>query len=338
MAASTREEIVEVFDALDTIQDRLLELNFDVLTTPERLAMLDRLETIDRRMPTPRHALINNLRATADKKELGGTLSETLANRLRITKPDASRRIAEAADLGYRRTLGGEPLEPVLEYTAAAQRQGLIGDGHIKVVRDFFKHLPADLDPQRCEEAETQLAEICIQFRPDEAARYARQLAAMLHPDGNYSDQDRARKRGITLGKQQYDGMSTITGHITPQLRAAIEALDAKYAAPGINNPGNADNSPADDPDAARRDTRSQAQRNHDALLTGLSQLLASGELGTHRGLPVTVIVTTTITDLEAAAAHATGSPAGANPSPSPSPSPRPSPPPPPHPPPQPPP
>ncbi|MFV0495419.1 DUF222 domain-containing protein, partial [Mycobacterium sp.] len=98
MAASTREEIVEVFDALDAVQDRLLELDFDVLTTPERLAMLDRLETIDRRMPTPRHALINNLRATADKKELGGTLSETLANRLRITKPDASRRIAEAAD------------------------------------------------------------------------------------------------------------------------------------------------------------------------------------------------------------------------------------------------
>ncbi|MFV0493635.1 DUF222 domain-containing protein, partial [Mycobacterium sp.] len=171
--------------------------------------------------------------------------------------------------------------------------------------------------------------------------------------------------------------MSTITGKITPQLRAAIEALCAKYAAPGINNPadktatgagtgtgagqgagpngdgngtgagagngeqtGNGDGAgqgagagagagagsgAGDDPQAARRDTRSPAQRNHDARQARLSQLLATGDLGTHRGLPVTVIVTTTITDLEAAAAHATGNPSP-NPSPSPSPSPNPSP------------
>ncbi|MET2769301.1 DUF222 domain-containing protein, partial [Mycobacterium tuberculosis] len=55
------------------------------------------------------------------------------------------------------------------------------------------------------------------------------------------------------------------------------------------------------DADAVRRDTRSQAQRHHDGLLAGLRGLLASGELGQHRGLPVTVVVSTTLKELEAA-------------------------------------
>jgi hypothetical protein len=54
--------------------------------------------------------------------------------------------------------------------------------------------------------------------------------------------------------------------------------------------------------DAVRRDTRSQAQRNHDGLLAGLRGLLASGQLGQHNGLPVSIVVTTTLQDLEAAA------------------------------------
>ena len=40
----SREEIVEVFDALDPDLDRLCELSFDVFTTPERLRALERLE------------------------------------------------------------------------------------------------------------------------------------------------------------------------------------------------------------------------------------------------------------------------------------------------------
>ncbi len=43
-----------------------------------------------------------------------------------------------------------------------------------------------------------------------------------------------------------------------------------------------------------RRDTRSQAQRNHDAFLAALQGLLASSELGQHKGLP-TIVVSTTL-------------------------------------------
>ncbi|MFC9788349.1 DUF222 domain-containing protein [Rhodococcus sp. NPDC127528] len=37
-------------------------------------------------------------------------------------------------------------------------------------------------------------------------------------------------------------------------------------------------------------ESRTAAQRNHDAMKVALRQLLSSGALGSHRGLPVTAI------------------------------------------------
>ena len=80
--------------------------------------------------------------------------------------------------------------------------------------------------------------------------------------------------------------MSRLSGLVTPELRAAIEAMLAKLAAPGACNPD--DDTPVvdevPDQDAVRRDHRSAAQRNHDGLLAGLRGLLASGKLGQHNG------------------------------------------------------
>jgi hypothetical protein len=304
MSASSREEIVEVFNALDADVDRLCALSFDVFTTRERLRALERLERVARRLRTPEHALINQLDAQACEDELGGTLRVALADRLRITKAEAGRRIAEAADLGERRALTGEPLAPQLAATAAAQRDGLIGDGHVHVIRSFFAHLPAEIDLGTRDAADADLAGKASAYRPDELAKYAQRIMDWLNPDGEFREQERARKRGMMLGKQEYDGMSRISGMVTPELRAAIEAMLAKLAAPGACNPD--DESPVVDQepseDAVRRDTRSQAQRNHDGLLAGLRALLASGELGQHNGLPVSIVVTTTLKDLEAAA------------------------------------
>jgi len=304
MGSSSREEIVEVFDAFAGDLKRLCDLSFDVLTTPERLAALERLECAARRLRAPQHALINQLSAQASEEELGGKLRSALADRLRITKAEAGRRIDEAADLGERRALTGESLAPRLTATASAQCEGLIGDGHVRLIRTFFAHLPAEVDLPTREAAEVDLARKAIKYRPDELAKYAQRIMDWLNPDGEFSDQERARKRGITIGKQELDGMSRISGLVTPELRAAIEAMLAKLAAPGACNPE--DETPVvdatPDEDAVRRDSRSEAQRNHDAFLAGLRGLLASGELGQHNGLPVSIVVTTTLKDLEAAA------------------------------------
>ncbi|GLD26718.1 hypothetical protein Mkiyose1665_23610 [Mycobacterium kiyosense] len=302
MLANTREEIVEVLDACDAAVERLCELRFEVLSTPERMAILERLETVVRRLPVPQHQLLNQL-AAVSKEELGDTLRNALADRLRITTSEAGRRIGDAADLGERVSLTGEPLAPRLEATAAAQRRGRIGSGHVNEIRDFVKHLPTEVDAGTREQAEADLAGQAAAMRPDQLKDYALTLLAYLHPDGEFSDDERARKRGLSLGKQDPDGMSKLTGWITPALRAALEAAWAKLAAPGIANPE--DHLPhidegEPDPEAVRRDTRGTAQRQHDGLHAGLMALLASGDLGQHHGLPVTIVVTTTLAELEA--------------------------------------
>ncbi|KDO99189.1 hypothetical protein MAV3388_12790, partial [Mycobacterium avium subsp. hominissuis 3388] len=55
MGCSSREEIVKVFDALDAAVDRLGELSFDALTPRECLSLLQRCETVRRRLPAVEH-------------------------------------------------------------------------------------------------------------------------------------------------------------------------------------------------------------------------------------------------------------------------------------------
>ncbi|QNI08668.1 HNH endonuclease [Mycobacterium kubicae] len=301
---SDRESVVGVLDRLDAVTDDLLDLSCAELTVPELMRVALRLERVARRLPAAQHAVLNLLAEQADPAQLGGRLPSVLANRLHITRAEANRRLAEAADLGERHTLTGQTLAPYLTATAQAQRAGRIGDGHVRVIRDFVKHLPAHVDVETQEKAEEHLAQLAAQYRPDQLAKLAQRLMDCLHPDGDYTDDDRARRRGLSLGKQDVDGMSRLTGYLTPEARATLEAVLAKLAAPGMCNPD--DDTPcvagAPSEDAVRHDLRSTAQRNHDGMLAACRALLCSGELGQHNGLPASIIVTTTLNDLEAAA------------------------------------
>jgi len=307
MRSSSREEVVEVFDALEAEFKRALDLRCDALTTPEHLAVLQRCERMRRWLPAIEHPVINQLSDQADPAELGGKLAPALADRLRITRTEASRRIHEAADLGSRRALNGEPLEPQLPATAQAQRNGVIGFGHVAVIRSFWRRLPDFVDIETRHKAEAHLARLAGEHRPDELARLADTLTDCLNPDGDFTDVDRARRRGLSIGKQDIDGMSPISGYLTPEARATIDAVFAKLAAPGMCNPDDIEPCVSGTPSQAaiENDTRTAAQRNHDALNAAGRALLASGELGQHNGLPASIIVTTTLEELEAGAGKA---------------------------------
>src|SRR5271168_2815607 len=307
MRSSSREEIVEVLDALTAAHKRARDLTFDVLTTPERLAVLENLEQMRRGQPAVEHALINQLNEQADQAELGGKLAPALSNRLRITRAEASRRIHEAADLGERTALNGEPLPPLLPATADAQRNGDLGAGHVAVIRSFWHRLPDFVDPETRHKAEAHLARLAGEHRPDELARLADTLTDCLNPDVDFTEHDRARRRGITIGKQDLDGMSPISGYLTPEARATLDAVFAKLAAPGMCNAADAEPCISGTPSQAaiQGDTRNTGQRHHDALLTLARTALASGELGQHNGLPASIIVTTTLKELEAGAGKA---------------------------------
>ncbi|PHO97284.1 hypothetical protein B6F37_21690 [Mycobacterium tuberculosis variant bovis] len=271
MYSSSREEAVAAFDNLDTALNRVLKVSPDDLTIPECLAMLQRCEKIRRRLPAAEHPFINKLADQTDQTELGGKLPFALAERLHISRGEASRRIHEAADLGPRRTLTGQPLPPLLTATAAAQRAGHLGPAHVQVIRCFLHQLPHHVDLPTREKAEAELATLGGRFRPDQLHKLATKLADCLNPDGNYNDTDRARRRSIILGNQGPDGMSAISGYLTPEARATVDAV----------------------------------LRHHDGLLAALRALLCSGELGQHNGLPAAIIVSTSLTELQSRAGHA---------------------------------
>jgi hypothetical protein len=301
MGSSDREEIAADFDALHEVLSRLAGHSYDALTTPEALTYLQVLERETRRLPVAGHALINHIDRQAIPAEIGGKFAHVLADRLRITRGEANRRIHEARDLGTRQALTGEPLPPRYPATAGAQRDGHIGAAHVAVIRGFFDELPCWVDAPTREAAEADLASWARQHRPEQLRRAAERLACYLNPDGQFHDEDRARHRGLTLGTQGADGMSALRGWLTPETRATLEAVLAKLAAPGMCNPDDQTPTVDDAPsqETITRDTRSPAQRNHDGLNAAMRAMLASGKLGQHNGLPASIIVTTTLADLE---------------------------------------
>jgi hypothetical protein len=285
-----------------------LGLSFDALNTGELLEVLDALETDRRRQPAVEHQLLSQLTQRVNPGEIGAkNWSEVLQQRLRIGAADARRRLDEAKDLGPRQALTGESLEPMLPNVAKRQAAGELGGEHVRIIRTFFRDLPAAVDYQTRESCEETLAHVAAEHTPDALRKAAERLAALVHPDGDFSDVDRARRRHVTIHRQGIDGMSKISGLLDPELRATLDAVFAKLAAPGMCNPD--DDVPCVDgaPSAETKyaDTRSQGQRNHDALKAMGRSVLSSGELGQHNGLPATIIVSTTLQELESGVGHA---------------------------------
>lgn len=267
-----------------------------------------------------RHERLARLLSGADRRPLarlaelgtvdfgGGRLGLILADRLRITPAEAGRRLHEAADLAPRHLETGELLPPQLPQVAEAERLGDIGTGHVKVIRDFLRDLPAAVAVEDRVSAENRLADLSTRMRPDEVRRCAQRIAAYLNPDDHFTERDRARKRHFTMHPQGVDKMRTGSFCLEPEVSAYLEAIFARLAGPGMCHPEDPEPTVGGvpDPDAVSRDTRSPGQRRHDALSAICRDAVASERLGSHRGLPVTVIATVALQDLQDHAGVAT--------------------------------
>ncbi|APE14267.1 HNH endonuclease signature motif containing protein [Mycolicibacterium pallens] len=291
-----------LLDALDDVVASLAAVDLDVLAPPERFVVLERLESARRRHVAVSHAV------TARLEQFEGCppVPITLADVLRVSPREAKRRIRDAEQLAQRRALTGEPLPPLLPETSKAWQAGLLDGEHLRVIQKFFRDLPEHVPSVDIENAERMLAQKAAVLRPDQLEKVALRLALHLNPDGKFSDEDRARKRGfVWCGGQQVDGMSVGRLIADPELRSMLDAWFTKFAAPGVYNP--ADQTPTLTPtdEVAERDRRSHGQRQHDALTALVRGQLDDPKLGQHNGLPVTVIASATIQDLQAKTGHA---------------------------------
>lgn len=232
---SDRDGIIALLDEYEAVQDKLAAVQLDALNTADMLTVLARRENLARKAPVLQHRLINRL-AAGPPPELGAKLPRALAMRLRISPADAKRRVEEAADLGPRIALTGEPLEPLMPNVARGQAEGAIGAEHIAKIRKFFTQLPVSVDFETKLSAERELARHAANLDPEAFRKVADRLQAIIDQDGTYTDADRRRRRGVTLGRQGADGMSPISGQLTPEARAVLEAIFAKLSAPGMCN------------------------------------------------------------------------------------------------------
>ena len=288
----TDTEIAEAFAAIDAGLARLAKIDPARLGWRDRVGLLSGLESVERQVPSIEHGVVATMDRLGDKRAAGVPNTRMLiADVLRVTETDASHRIGMARELAPR-IVNGENVHPALPATAAVLTEGRIGEPHVRIIRSFLHELPEKVAPEVRADAEEQLADLATQVRPDQLAEYAKQLAGFINPDGKFSDADRQRKRGFTLDKPGLDHMSSGKLCADPELTALLDVVIAKHGAPGAGVDG--------------IDTRTAAQRRHDALAIALRGYLETGQAGTHRGLLPQVIVTTTLRELQAAVEAAT--------------------------------
>ena len=291
--------------ALLSAYDAVAACDLEALPASGLLEFLDGLEVLSCQLPTQSHRALARLQTQTTPQELGAkSWKDVLAIRCRMSTSEAHRRLNEAAEMGPRRTLTGAPLPPLLPAVAAAQIGGLINGEHVKVLRETMKAVPPWVDGATREQIEVDLVRVAVGVGPKELRETAALRLFLLDQDGpEPDDTERARSRGLSTGRQQRNGNVAMRGELTPQAWATLEAIFAKFAAPGMCNPD--DSLPCTSGLASQaqidNDHRTPAQRRHDALLAVGRIALMSG-LGDLNGLPVSIIIRTTLQDLESRA------------------------------------
>ncbi|SUA73799.1 Domain of uncharacterised function DUF222 [Nocardia otitidiscaviarum] len=299
---------------LRAAMDALLATDLTGLSDTALVDVMREVESVRCRMAALSHRIIAEVEARhlwerAGAKGMRGYLIDVL----RLSAAEAGARVRASASLRPR-SFCGEPGPALLPTTAALQAESVVSPEHARVIMRVMDRIPNAVPVATQGEAEQQLAHAASQMPPECVTKVGHVLLSCLDPDGVLTnDDDRARRRELWIGKQRVDGMSEIKGVLDPQLRALLDVVLAKWARPGMCNPEDPD-SPRMGPGAvdkdtveaaARRDRRSAGQRNHDALKAFLAAGGGPENLGSHRGVPVSVVLTMSVTDLHAGTGYA---------------------------------
>ncbi len=305
-----QEEIRAALDAVDAGYARLRATCSASVGNAFRVEVAERLERQNRINRGQMYRVFGDLIDPPDGPDdpdlpAGTVISKLLWQRLRITTAEVHRRLRIAARIRPRHTPTQPELPAELPHLAAAVEEGAVDDDHINAVCKALDALPSCVRDDKREKSERVL----VRHARSQDAKFVkvigRRIADHLNPDGQFDEDDRARRRGLTLGPQGPDGMSRLSGLVDPEGRAYLEAVNAAVR-PGRHLPDNPD---SNEHVEVTPDARTAPQRLHDAVKLGLKAAIASGEFGQHRGMPVTVIATTTLGELNQAA-HAVNNPA----------------------------
>lgn len=168
MMAVDLDEVAARQSRLHAAVAELAELPLDELPAEVLDSVLCSLESAQRTLATVGYDAVNGLRTQWPTR--AGRLRDHLANLLHLSATEAATRIATAADLTAD--------QPKLPETAAAARHGLIGNEHLRIIRDTIAKLPdtaSDADRARFD---LELTGVAVAERPDILRRDAALLLA----------------------------------------------------------------------------------------------------------------------------------------------------------------
>lgn len=265
-------------------------------------------------------------------------VGELVQRATRLSSRSASG-LAAAARAVHRSTATatGEVLPAEFPRLRAALAAGGVGADGIIAIASAFRHAAvgrADLlaaDEELAAAASGAGVDAAGPATADELGALAQVWAAYLDPDGAEPTDARAmRRRGLTIGRRDADGLVPVRGGLLPDVAAQLQlAFDsvlnprvdetavagprfvetgdergAGYGPDADDGPDGRD-APADSPVQYAADDRTPAQRRHDALAVVLTAAVASGRLPALGGAAPTLVVQVRAEDLRSGRGHA---------------------------------
>lgn len=275
-------------EAVDVLLAADLDLDDATADATGIVSVIESLETQSRRL----EAVDARVLAAAGERHAAhelarGSLRELLVQRLRLSPGEARARVRRAGDLGPRRAVTGEALEPIHPVLSAAQAHGAVSGVQIDMITRGLGRIPADIAVEAMPVAETFLTEVARHESPRELGQSIDSLLLCLDPDGaEPRDEQVYRGRHAYLVRHD-DGSWSLRGSLTDETglmwRTILDSLSKPVP---TENGGTQHEAPA-----GERDERSTGQRVHDALTELGERILRSGTLPDSGGAPVTVVL-----------------------------------------------
>src|SRR6266568_1356857 len=185
-----------------------------------------------------------------------------LINRARVTK---------GAAMAYTAWVRRAAIHPQMVQALAA---GQISESFARTLCTWTDRLPGD-----CREAADEILLAAAGQGLD--LRGLAELAAEMLARSQPQDQDGAFEDRAVKLEATFDGAGVLTGELTPECASVVNTVLDALSAP-----------------AGEEDTRSHAQRYHDALHEAMTRLVASGMLPERAGQPVKAWVHISLAEL----------------------------------------
>lgn len=202
-----------------------------------------------------------------------------LAQLLRISTAEANARQRRAKKLLPRNGFSQGEIPPDLPALAAAVEGGAVSTEQLDVVLATMRRIDTipELDASLRDQAESMMVGFTASLTPAHLKIAGEDIDTTLLPDGRGPDPRMTQaRRALRIGKQRYDGLYPLSGFLTAETKARLDAALSPLSAPKPDQSGTKDDRTAD-------------QRRHDGLFDALGLLLDGNGVPASGGTAATV-------------------------------------------------